>query len=175
MATERLAASVQDWRAIEGYTTSDHQYITFRVRDVKSARPKARDSRIRWNIRKMDEEALSLAPERIQRSLDAIPDGAVTPAQAKVVSSMTMQIIHRACEEAIPRTRARGSRRPAYWWTNEIAELKKKCLRLRRVAQRGRKSDCDFALKSAEYRTAKKSLGRDIETSKRRCWDVTSR
>ena len=171
LATERLAASVRDWRVIEGYTASDHQYITFRVRDAKPARPKARDSQIRWNIRKMDEEVLNLALERGQRSLYAIPDGAVTPAQAKVVSSITMQIIHRACEEAIPRTRARGGRRPAYWWTNEIAELRKKCLKLRRAAQRGRQSDRDFALRSAEYRTAKKSLGRAIKTSKRRCWD----
>ena len=74
----------------------------------------------------MDEEALSLALECGQRSLEAIPDGAVTPAKVKVVSSMTMQIIHRACEKAIPRTRARGVRRPAYWWTNEIAELRKR-------------------------------------------------
>ena len=70
---------------------------------------------------------------------------AATPAQAKVVSSMTVQTIHRACEE-----------------TNEIAELRKKCLKLRRAAQRGRKSHRDFALRRAEYRTAKKSLGRAI-------------
>ena len=114
LALERLAASVRDWRVVKGYRASDHQYITFRVRDVKPARPKARDSRIRWNIRKMDEEALPLALERGQLSLDAIPDGAVTSVQATVVSSMTVQIIHRACEEAIPRTRARGGRRPAY-------------------------------------------------------------
>ena len=139
LVTERLAASVRDWRVIERYTASDHQYITFRVRDVKPARPKARDSRIRWSIRKMVEEELSLALERGQRSIDAIPDGALTPAQAKVVSSMTMQTIHRACVVAIPRTRARGGRRPAYWWTKEIAELRKKCLKLRRAASAAEK------------------------------------
>ena len=88
-----------------------------------------------------------------------------------MVSSVTMQIVHRACEEAIPRTRAHGGRRPSYWWTNEIAALRKKCLKLRRAAQRGRKNDRDFALRSADYRTAKKSLGQTIKTSKRRCWD----
>ena len=54
---------------------------------------------------------------------------------------------------------------------NEIAELRKKCLKLRRAAQRGRKSDCDFALKSFIYRTAKKALALAIKTSKCRCWD----
>ena len=72
---------------------------------------------------------------------------------------------------AIPRNRACGGRRPAYWWTNEIAELRKKCLKLRRTVQRGRKSDRDFALRSFIYRTAKKALGRAIKTSKCRCCD----
>ena len=40
--------------------------------------------------------------------------GAVTPAQVKVVTSMTMQIIHRAYEEAISRRRVRGGIYPAY-------------------------------------------------------------
>ena len=39
------------------------------------------------------------------------------------------------------------------------------------MAQRGKKSDRDFALRSFEYRTAKKALGRAIKTSKCRCWD----
>ena len=69
------------------------------------------------------------------------------------------------------RTRARGGRRPAYWWTNEIAELGKKCLKLKRAAQCGRKCECDFALRNAEYLVAKRALGRAIEASKHRCWN----
>ena len=44
LETERLVASVRDWRVIEGNTASDDQYITFRVRDVTPASSKARDS-----------------------------------------------------------------------------------------------------------------------------------
>ncbi|XP_046815180.1 uncharacterized protein LOC124422573 [Vespa crabro] len=48
-------------------------------------------------------------------------------------------------------------RRPAYWWTNEIADLRKKCLSLRRVAQRAKRRDLDAAPLAAEYQAAKKS------------------
>ena len=51
------------------------------------------------------------------------------------------------------------------------SKLRKKCLKLRSAAQRGRKSDRDLAIRSTEYRTAKKSLGRAIKSSKCRCWD----
>ena len=39
----------------------------------------------------MDEEVLSLALERGQQSLGAIPDVAVTPVQVKVVTSMEIR------------------------------------------------------------------------------------
>ena len=82
-----------------------------------------------------------------------------------------MVLIHQACVEAIPRNRARDGTRPAYWWTDEIAGLRRKCLSCRRAAQRAKKSDRNAALRRAEYLVAKRALGRAIEASKHRCWN----
>ena len=37
LASQRLAAQIEDWQVIEDYTGSDHMYITFRVRHGRPA------------------------------------------------------------------------------------------------------------------------------------------
>ena len=118
----------------------------------------------------MNTERLSLAIERGQQTLAETEDEAVSPARAEVVTSMTMRLIHQACVEAIPRKRARDDRRPAYWWTDEIAGLQRKSLNCRRAAQQAKKSDRNTALKRAEYLVTERALGRAIKASKYRCW-----
>ncbi|XP_046823472.1 uncharacterized protein LOC124426157 [Vespa crabro] len=59
-------------------------------------------------------------------------------------------------------------RRPVYWWMNEIADLHKKCLRLRRLPQRAKRRNLDTAPLAAEYQAAKKFLKRTIKTSQKR-------
>ena len=118
----------------------------------------------------MDTERLSLALELGQQTLAETEDGAVSLPRAEVVTSMTMRLIHQACAEAIPRSRVREGSRPANWWTDEIAMLRRKCLSCRRVAQRAKKSDRNAALGIAEYLVVKISLGRAIKASKYRCW-----
>ncbi|GJQ86991.1 hypothetical protein Trydic_g12575 [Trypoxylus dichotomus] len=49
----------------------------------------------------------------------------------------TMSGIASACDASMPRKAPRHCKRAAYWWTAEIAELRRRCLRLRRIAQRG--------------------------------------
>ena len=84
---------------------------------------------------------------------------------------MTMRLIHQACAEAIPRSRVRDGRRPAYWWTDVMAVFRRKCLSCRRVAQRAKKSDRNAVLRRTEYLVAIRGLGRAVRTSKYRCWN----
>ncbi|XP_035737497.1 uncharacterized protein LOC118448399 [Vespa mandarinia] len=80
-----------------------------------------------------------------------------------------MQLIQKACAIAVPKNGTRRQRRPVYLWTNEIADLRKKCLRLRRLAQRAKRRDHDAAPLAADYQAAKKALKRTIKASQRRC------
>ena len=170
LASERLAARIESWHVVEDYTGSDHMYITFRVRDSRPAPFPHKRGSPRWNITKIDSERLATAIEHGQRTLREIPESLPLSARAKMVTDCTMKVIEKACEEAVPRKRTRGSRRPAYWWTNEIADLRKTCLQLRRRTQRVKKRDVDAAPLAAEYKAAKKSLKKAIKPSRQRCW-----
>ncbi|CAB0037512.1 unnamed protein product [Trichogramma brassicae] len=64
----------------------------------------------------------------------------------------------------------RRRREPVYWWTPEIADLRRSCLRARRLFQRSR-GQHDEETHSAKYASARRLLLRvAIKTSKRRCW-----
>lgn len=171
LANERLLPRVVGWKVIDDYTGSDHQYITFRVDDGRPAPlPRRVKPPPRWNIAKINEEAFSLALTRGQEAIDGIPGGLTPPARACRVVETTMQIIVRACKEAVPEKRVSGKRRPAYWWTKEIADLRKRCLYLRRQTQRTRGRGRDVAPVAAEHLAAKRTLKRAIIASQRRCW-----
>ncbi|CAB0041818.1 unnamed protein product [Trichogramma brassicae] len=59
---------------------------------------------------------------------------------------------------------------PVYWWwTPEIADLRRSCLRARRLFQRSRGRH-DEETHSANYASARRLLRVAIKTSKRRCW-----
>ncbi|CAB0039746.1 unnamed protein product [Trichogramma brassicae] len=63
----------------------------------------------------------------------------------------------------------RRRREPVYWWTAEIADLRRSCLRARRLFQRSRGRH-DQETHSANYASARRLLRVAIKTSKRRCW-----
>ena len=70
----------------------------------------------------------------------------------------------------VPRKISSRSRGTAYWWTNEIADLRKTCLQLRRRTQRVKRRDQEAALLAAEHSAAKRTLKRAIKSSQQRCW-----
>lgn len=49
------------------------------------------------------------------------------------------QYVIAACNESMPRKRYHGIKKPMYWWTAEIVELRKTSLAARRIYQRARK------------------------------------
>ncbi|XP_076549052.1 uncharacterized protein LOC143306153 [Osmia lignaria lignaria] len=128
-STEALEARVHDWRVIEDYTGSDHQYITYSVRHRAPRRVYAAQPRYHWRADRADHEALFHALELGKPSLESIPRGTDPRKKAELLASQTMAHIQRACELSVPRVRI-GHRRPVYWWTAEIAALRGRCLRL---------------------------------------------
>ncbi|KAG8223374.1 hypothetical protein J437_LFUL001252 [Ladona fulva] len=64
---------------------------------------------------------------------------------------------------------ALASTKSAYWWTEEIAELRRNCLKLRRKAQRARRGTKGIDY-SSEHKSARKELRIAIKRSKFRCW-----
>ena len=168
-ATEDIAAQVSNWKVMEDYTASDHQYITFSVREECRIRNIPKPTR--WNSATMDAEKLY---NIIQQGMAAIINEHAKSSTASEATSRvaaTMKLIHRACSASMKRRKPRNNRQPAYWWTPEIALLRKECLRSRRKAQRAKgRNETDIL--AARYKAARKDLRNAIKRSKISKWQA---
>ena len=86
---------------------------------------------------------------------------------AEETSSAGMRVMLRVCEASMLWKKTSGKRQAAYWWTEEIVELRRTATGCRRKATRARKSGLDIILRCAEYKVAKKALQWAINKSKK--------
>ncbi|CAB0039743.1 unnamed protein product [Trichogramma brassicae] len=156
---ETLTRRVLSWTVSGLYTHSDHQAIVFEIEDDgASSRPFTRRS-CRWNARTLDVDHFS-----------AVVSGAsVAPGTAEDMASSLMSVITGACDASMSKANPRRRRESVYWWTAEIDDLRRSCLRARRLFQRSRGRH-DEGTHSANYASARRLLRVAIKTSKRRCW-----
>lgn len=101
---------------------------------------------------------------------DQISDKAfLNVVSAEDLAKSTMNLISTACDQSMPRASPCHRKKPVYWWTPDIAELRRKCHRLRRAAQRARNRS-DANTRSAEHKAIRRELRSAINRSKVRCW-----
>ncbi|XP_033229068.1 uncharacterized protein LOC117180687 [Belonocnema kinseyi] len=158
LASEEVAPLMVNWQVLEDYTGSDHQYVKFTMK--KSLGVKIHKcKRNGWNVSKMNKDKFSLAVTRGQNSLMERSD-----MEAEATMEATMQIINQACEASMPRKKRYRNMDAAYWWNEEIAELRRECIICRRTATRKRATGVQT------YKAAKKELNKAIKKSKRQSW-----
>lgn len=167
--SERVSGAIRDWRVSEEFTGSDHQYILFEIGNRIDTIPTRRS--VRWNAKKLDRERLVAA---LHAAAATLPTSAATREEVESLVDETMALIARACDAAMPRKNVNRKRRPAYWWTEDIAELRRESLRTRRRAQRARNRR-NATILNTEHRGTKKRLCRAIRQSKLRCWEQLCR
>ncbi|CAB0042383.1 unnamed protein product, partial [Trichogramma brassicae] len=156
---ETLTPRVLSWTVSGLYTHSDHQAIVFEIEDDgASSRPSTRRS-YRWNARTLDKDRFSAV----------VSSASVAPGTAEDMASSLMSVITGACDASMSKANPRRRREPVYWWTPEIADLRRSCLRARRLFQRSRGRH-DEETHSANYASARRLLRVAIKTGKRRCW-----
>ncbi|CAB0042345.1 unnamed protein product [Trichogramma brassicae] len=156
---ETLTPRVLSWTVSGLYTHSDHQAIVFEIEDDgASSRPSTRRS-YRWNARTLD----------VDRFSAVVSSASVAPRTAEDMASSLMSVITGACDASMSKANPRRRREPVYWWTPEIADLRRACLRARRLFQRSRGRH-DEETHSANYASARRLLRVAIKTSKRWCW-----
>ncbi|CAB0034340.1 unnamed protein product [Trichogramma brassicae] len=86
------------------------------------------------------------------------------------MATRLMVDIPSACDASMTKVGGRRRRGAVYWWTSEIAYLRRSCLRARRLAQRARGRPNADACR-ASYTSAKRLLRAAIASSKRLCWN----
>lgn len=171
-ASPSAADRIDNWRVMSQETLSDHLYIRMRVdvtrRGVLNSRPAGGGDPPpkRWALRQLDTDRLMAAV------LSETWPGAETPLEVEGQVEWLGAMMARACDFAMPRVRPRP-RRAAYWWTEEIAELRRTSVNARRrftrERRRGPSESVDEALEG--YREARKSLSAAIRKAKAKAWD----
>lgn len=169
LATPGIANMIEGWTVSEEYSGSDHQHVTFSIGRVPILGSRHDHQPRKWNARKLDIEALRTFLARESSALQSSPTPS-TRSEAEATASRAMRLIVTACNASMPRLRKQGFHRPAYWWSQEIAELRKTCHKLRRRATRAAKRLPDQDKYAAEYKQAKKVLNKAIKSSKAELW-----
>lgn len=165
LASEGLVPLIQEWKVLEDFTASDHQYITFQIGNVRPSRSYEKPPR--WNLQRINVGRFERELAKDTRLPETVYGDGRSATEALVAS--TMCLITTACEASMPREKPRHGKPPVYWWTPEISNLRKICLMLRRKTQRA-KNRVEANLRSQEYKAAKKELRRAINLSKGTCW-----
>ncbi|CAG5103017.1 Protein of unknown function [Cotesia congregata] len=95
-------------------------------------------SKRKWNAKRLDPEALKASLARSWSILqnNTTPD---TCSETEKAVLNTMKEIAAACDASMPWLKNQRFHRPAYWWSADIAELRKICHQLRRRATRAAK------------------------------------
>ena len=147
-----------NWRVSEDYTHSDHQAICYVVggrtpNGTSGPRTQAR----RWRTKAFDRD-LFVEALRTDRTLTTLGPRELSGELA------------RACDTAMPRKLdSSKGRRSVYWWSDEIQNLRSRCLRARRYMQRAR-SDADRDRRRPAYKEARAALTREIGRRKAECF-----
>lgn len=162
-----------EWRVSESESLSDHSYVCFSVDNRSQAPARVEmlaDAHRGWSTKKLDTDALHhyLSTTRLEVA-------AVQASTEKALSSAESldTFLFGACEASMPTKRpGPEGRRPVYWWSEEIAELRRQSLTLRRCYQaclrrlgQPGSQEARFA-----YIAAKRELRTVIREAKRKSW-----
>lgn len=167
LVSEETAHKVKDWKVLEIYTASDHQYISY---SLESSRPAPESlnrkytSTRKWNVNKLNKTALINEIDRLSEN---------TEFEGNAISTVTqiMKIITRGCAKAMPRMKRPKTHKTAvHWWNDEIDELRRNCIRRRRKFTRARRRGAAEA-EHSEYKETRKQLQKAIFNSKKDKWN----
>lgn len=171
MCSENLGLRINEWRVHEDMESlSDHRYISFILREGQRDRMDNNRKRQRypkWNLKKMDEDLFRAALimgtwyERYENmTLESIIN--------KVMKTLT-----EAANTSMPKSKnGPPGKRQAYWWTQEIGEVRKDCIRARRKLKRAKssKNATEITQILEDLRGARTRLSNLILCSKRKSW-----
>lgn len=149
------------WRVSEDYTNSDHQAVFFEINGRKSSTRPPASTGPKWLDRKLDTATFEVMMGEMNL-IDSSAEG---------LSAQLDHALTEACDASMPRKTYSQRRAPCYWWNDEIKDLRKKCLKYRRLVQRARNT-ANFEDLLQTYKVARHELRTSIKGSKRKCFKL---
>lgn len=151
-------ASKTAWWVSEDFTYSDHQAVVFQIKNRRLEKP-LKGNGPKWNERGMDGETFDFVLNDLQPVTGSANEGAL-----QLTSAVTL-----ACDAAMARRKTGRQRASCHWWNEEIAVLRRECLKARRKVQRSRGRP-NFHQLRTDFEEARRMLQKAIKHSKTRCF-----
>lgn len=171
-ASPELSRRIHDWEVlVDEETLSDHRYIRFSVSSslVEEHNRELPNTGPRWSIKRLNLELLQEAA--IIQSWNA---SLLEPVDVDTEADKLCEAMTHICDAAMPRVKALPSKRQVYWWSEEIAELRRRCVarrrRYQRYRRRRRRETAESDALYAAYREASKALRVAIGDAKKTSW-----
>ena len=162
ITTANLAADVTDWKVDDVEMFSDHQLITYAIRDAAIAIQRPRH-RFLYRPSRKDKVQGALAKAVSENPCN-------TPADLD-------NILQRACEMSLRVAGQRNAKAAVHWWTPEIGELQKRVTRTRRQLKRERRrgglrcsNDPVLTGLQQQIEESRSHLRAAIISSQNQCW-----
>ena len=161
------ARHICNWRvAVDTESLSDHRYVFMEVleRIVGPLRRVATEKHFpRWCVRRINVDLLCAAA-----NVKAWSSLSQRDMSAEQLADRIDTVLKEISDVAMPRLKT-TDRSPAYWWNEEIADLRVRCVRIRRCILRRRRKYQDTEMIRSLWdglREAKKLLKNAIRKSK---------
>lgn len=162
LSSENMARKLNGWQVLDMETLSDHAYIAFTLNQEakKMVEPRRNRSEIEmetlaFNMKKMFEEPR------------------LNPTAGNI-----SRILGKSYTQSTSWTTTTNKGVP-YWWTNEISEIRQRCLKSRRCVQRVQRrrirNQARVKEVQEEYKSYKRELRLKIRASKRTRWESLCR
>lgn len=159
IVTEDVKRNILSWEVTDAETLSDHNYVVTEMASKPQNQSWAKKS-TGWSLRKLD-------GDKLKREIDLLEINERTTTADGFSKALTA-----LCNRVLPKKAAMEKRRPAYWWSEEIAQLRRECNKSRRIYTRSG-TQCSKQERKHLWNTyaeKRKQLRYAITKSKRSCW-----
>ena len=161
-STRNIGKQIANWRVLEEENLSLHQQRF----DILAGKPPPEENKPKnkgWVINKEHFDKLSKEFKRL-----------IQAKNGTLEARELTDVVTRACNKALKLKCHRDKRSPVYWWCEEVAEARKKCLACKRILARiNRKDDEQRRITSREiYKEARNELKKAIIAAKRNAWNM---
>nr|CAH7758100.1 unnamed protein product [Callosobruchus chinensis] len=147
------------WEVLDEESLSLHNYISWNIDFMGVPLQHIQDSKTsNWILKHLDKGKFDTALQTLlkPKSIDN--------------ADQLMDTLTAACNQSMPRRANTSKRGPVYWWTQEIGELRRECLKARRAYTKKNLPEHAREIRGLNYKLARQTLRVAITTSKSRCW-----
>lgn len=161
LVTRSATCRVDDWRVLDEESLSLHRYIEFTIKTTGWREPEPSASK-NWAYRKLHPDSLITALKR---------DVPLPEPTADVTCRQMVDWLMRACDASMPKS-GKVRRRPAPWWSTDIADQRKRCHKARRLYTRLRRrtDEAGYAPQLEAFKAERKLLVSKIRAAKEDNW-----